>query len=225
MGGIPTDDQGRVFADGEGNLYEGLYAAGECACVSVHGANRLGTNSLVDLVVFGRRAGLQIADFVRRADFPRLSRSAAEPAKAAVEGLKKRKKESTAEFIRREMRQVMMAQVGIYRRGKEMVEAVKKIGELRHSCRGLGVGDTSRAFNTELFELLELGNLLDLSYLTAASALNRKESRGAHAREDYPERDDANWLKHTLAWLEGDQLRFRYRPVDSSRWQPKPRKY
>jgi succinate dehydrogenase / fumarate reductase flavoprotein subunit len=225
MGGIPTDDQGRVYADGEGNLYEGLYAAGECACVSVHGANRLGTNSLIDLIVFGRKAGLHAAQFVQQADFPHLDQDAADPVKTFIAGLKERKKEPRAEFIRREMREVMMEKVGIYRREEDIAEAVKKIKELRNYYREIGVSDKSKTFNTNLFEILELGNLLDLSYITAESALNRKESRGAHAREDYRERDDVNWLKHTLAWLDGDELRIRYKPVDISKWEPKSRKY
>lgn len=225
MGGIPTDDHGRVVVDGEGSFYEGLYAAGECACVSVHGANRLGTNSLVDLIVFGRRAGLHIAQYVKQTDFHHVPRDADGPVGVLIAELKNKKKGSRAEFIRKDMREVMMKKVGIYRRGEEMEEAVKKIKGLRQLYREVGVEDKSKTFNTNLLDILELGNLLDLAYITAASALNRKETRGAHAREDYPERDDANWLKHTLAWLDGDELRIRYKPVDVSKWEAKPRKY
>lgn len=225
MGGIPTNEHGRVVRNGEGNLYEGLYAAGECACVSVHGANRLGTNSLVDLIVFGRRAGLHIAQYVKQTDFHHVPRDSDEHVRAFIAEFKNRKKGVSAELIRKEMREVMMEKVGIYRRGGEIDEAVKKIKELRHLYREVSVEDKSKTFNTNLFDILELGNLLDLAYITAASALNRKETRGAHAREDYPERDDANWLRHTLTWLKEEELRIEYKPVDISRWEPKPRKY
>lgn len=225
MGGIPTDKHGRVYADGTGKLYEGLYAAGECACVSVHGANRLGTNSLVDLVVFGRRAGYHIADFAKNTDFISLPEEAAGPAQKILERLFDGKIGPRPESIRKTMQDLMMRNVGIYRRGDEMAVAVQKLQDLRQEYRDVRVTDRNKNFNTNLLEILELGNLLDLAFITAACALNRTESRGAHAREDYPARDDENWLKHTLAWLRDDTVSIDYSPVDVSVWEPKPRKY
>jgi succinate dehydrogenase / fumarate reductase flavoprotein subunit len=123
------------------------------------------------------------------------------------------------------METLMMEEVGIYRNEKHMTGAVDRLQELRHDYRNVRMQDASKRFNTNLLEILELGNLLDLSLITAESARNRQESRGAHSREDYPERDDANWLKHTLTWLQGDAIRIGYKPVDISIWEPKPRKY
>jgi succinate dehydrogenase / fumarate reductase flavoprotein subunit len=225
MGGIPTDEHGCVLIDDKKNWVEGLYAAGECACVSVHGANRLGTNSLVDLVVFGRRAGRHIADFINRVDLPAVAKDADAIAIRALAKLRERKKGPDPELIRESLRDLMMQKVGIYRREKEMAEAVRALKDLRQQYGEVHLQDTGQAFNTNLLEVLELGNLLDLAYLTAVCALNRKESRGAHAREDYPERDDANWLKHTLAWLKRDEVEIGYKPVDTTIWPPKPRKY
>ncbi len=223
MGGIPTDVHGRVCSDDM--LYEGLYAAGECACVSVHGANRLGTNSLVDLIVFGRRAGRHLAEYARNADSRPVPSGAADRAQATIDRLRDGKKSPSPGALFKEMQSVMMSRIGVYRKEHDMRQAVRDLGRLRERFSELRTQDDSRSFNTQILEILELGNLLDLAYLTAASALNRQESRGAHSREDYPERDDSAWLKHTLAWLQKDEVKISYKSVDVSRWEPKPRVY
>jgi succinate dehydrogenase flavoprotein subunit len=225
MGGIPTDLHGRVLADEAGTVIEGLYAAGECACVSVHGANRLGTNSLVDLIVFGRRAGIHITDYVAGADLPPFPQNLASQHVTRIAALKEPGTGPPPELLRDRMRDTMTANIGIYRNGKDMAAAVDELKELRALYRAVRCTDKAGSFNTELQDIIELGNLLDLALLAATSAEQRQETRGAHAREDFPERDDANWLKHTLAWLDGDKVRIGYKPVNVSRWEPKPRKY
>ncbi len=225
MGGIPTDLEGRVLKDKKGTLVQGLYAAGECACVSVHGANRLGTNSLLDLVVFGRRAGRHIAEYVKESAMPSPDESAAAEARAWIDRLTDGAEGPHGGNITDQMQTTMMEKVGIYRNEKDMQAAVGEIMELRERYKSVRVQDTSKQFNTDLLELIELGNLLDLSLITAASALQRQESRGAHSREDYPERDDAAWLKHTLAYLSDDGVKLDYKEVDTSIWEPKPRSY
>ncbi|NNK57809.1 MAG: succinate dehydrogenase flavoprotein subunit [Desulfofustis sp.] len=225
MGGIPTDTDGRVLLDRDGTVVEGLYAAGECACVSVHGANRLGTNSLLDLVVFGRRAGLHIADYVKQAAVPAVDESASAESQAFISRLTDGAEGPHGGYITDEMQTTMMEKIGIYRNKKDMAAAVEEIKELRERYVTVRVQDTTKQFNTDLLELIELGNLLDLSLITAESALKRQESRGAHSRRDYPERDDDNWLKHTLAYLEGNEVRLDFKEVDTSIWEPKPRSY
>ncbi len=225
MGGIPTDTEGRVMADENGTRYEGLYAAGECACVSVHGANRLGTNSLVDLVVFGRRAGMNMADFVNRTDFLPINGDPALPAKTRLNQLTEGKGSVNCATIMSEMQTVMMKNVGIYRNEIDLDDAIEKLRGLKEKYKKVKVRDTSRQFNTELLEVIETGNLLNLSLITAECARNRKESRGAHSRKDFPDRDDANWLRHTLCSLEEDRVHITYKPVNLAKWAPKPRKY
>jgi succinate dehydrogenase / fumarate reductase flavoprotein subunit len=225
MGGIPTDLDGRVIADGSGALYEGLYAAGECACVSVHGANRLGTNSLVDLVVFGRRAGRSIAAFARGADLLPVGADADGPARAEVARLTDGKPGPHGSGLRDEMETVMMEKVGIFRSGADLDAAAARVQELREQWREVRAQDAGRRFNTDLLELLELGNLIDLALVTTVAAGARTETRGAHARDDHPGRDDGRWLRHSLAWLNDRGVRLASRPVDIGAWQPKPRAY
>jgi succinate dehydrogenase / fumarate reductase flavoprotein subunit len=225
MGGIPTNVHGQVIGDSQGTVINGLYAAGECACVSVHGANRLGTNSLLDLVVFGRRAGQHISEYVKHADMPEPDSETAAEARAWIKRLMDGTSGPHGGHISDEMQTTMMEKVGIYRNEKEMQAAVDEIQALRTRYQSVRVQDSGKQFNTDLLEIIELGNLLDLSLITAASALNRQESRGAHSREDYPERDDDSWLKHTLASLDGDTVTIDYKPVDTSIWEPKPRSY
>ena len=225
MGGIPTDVFGRVLSNEEGHLYEGLYAAGECACVSVHGANRLGTNSLVDLIVFGRRAGQDISQYVQRTDRIPLNKGIKRRAEEQILSKSGGQSGPPPEEIRTELQILMMEKVGIYRNEKDMRSAVEKLKELRGEYTLVRISSRNTPFNTHLLDIFELGNLLDLAYITAYSALNRQESRGAHSREDYPERLDDEWLKHTMAWLEEDSIKIGYKRVDLSRWKPKPRTY
>jgi succinate dehydrogenase / fumarate reductase flavoprotein subunit len=225
MGGIPTDVHGRVIMDSRGTIVDGLYAAGECACVSVHGANRLGTNSLLDLVVFGRRAGQHIGDYVKQADALPLRKDAADAALEWIHRLTDGRSGPHGGHIMDEMQTTMMEKVGIYRSAGEMQQAVDAVQSLRERYQAVRVQDRGKQFNTDLLDTIELKSLLDLSLVTAASALNREESRGAHSREDFPDRDDDQWLKHTLAYLEGDDVRIDYKAVDTSIWEPKPRTY
>jgi succinate dehydrogenase / fumarate reductase, flavoprotein subunit len=230
MGGIPTDTWGQV-TDGH-VVWEGVYAAGECACVSVHGANRLGTNSLVDLIVFGRRAGQHIRDYVKHTDRVDLPQDACARFQRQYARLTDGKRGPHAGPVYEVMQETMMANVGVYRTAAGMEKALSDVQNLRESYLELRLTDSSPTFNSDLLGLLELRNMLDLSLLMAASALNRTESRGAHSREDFPERDDTEWLKHTLVTLEDGEepfdrqpLRMHYRPVDISIWKPKPRTY
>ena len=225
MGGIPTDTDGRVIKDDKGTIVEGLYAAGECACVSVHGANRLGTNSLLDLVVFGRRAGRHIGEYVKEVEDPSVGENVTDMADRWIKQLTDGQSGPHGGHIMEEMQTVMMENVGIYRNEQDMQTAVDQIQSLLERYQQVRVQDSGRAFNTDLLEVIELRNLLDLSLLTAAAALNRQESRGAHSREDFPDRDDDNWLKHSLAYLNGDSVRIEYKMVDTSVWEPKPRTY
>ncbi|MGE5464492.1 MAG: FAD-binding protein, partial [Syntrophothermus sp.] len=225
MGGIPTNKFGEVVIDSKNTPFPGLYAAGECACVSVHGANRLGTNSLLDLVVFGKHAGLKAAEYANGVDFEKLPADAESFARSQFDTLRNGSGQENAFDITREMKKVMFEDVGIYRSGAIMEAAIDKVLELKERYKHVKVTDTGKVFNTELLNAWELGNMLDVAELVAVCALNRTESRGGHTREDYPERDDTNWLKHTLACKENGQIKIDYKPVVITKYQPKARVY
>ncbi|PWH15356.1 MAG: succinate dehydrogenase/fumarate reductase flavoprotein subunit [Anaerolineae bacterium] len=227
MGGIPTNRFGEVVIDEKNKVLPGLYAAGETACVSVHGANRLGTNSLLDLLVFGKYAGLKAAEYACQTQFHNLPKDVADFALEQLDSLRRCKGEGErVSVIAEEMKEVMMEHVGVFRTAEGMQQALTKLKELKERFRNLKLDDCGKVFNTELLNAWEIGNLLDLALVTTASALARKESRGAHAREDYPKRDDKNWLKHTLAWLEENgEVKLRYKPVVITKYPPKERSY
>ncbi len=222
MGGIPTDIDGRVH-DGK-RVIEGLYAAGECACVSVHGANRLGTNSLLELVVFGRRTGKHIADYVQGVDSPSGDASGADTVISRISSLRNKKTSKPIGPILQKMKQTMMEQVGVYRTESEMEQAIQTVKSLRDEMGGVVLQDSSSNFNTEVQSYFEAENLLLVAHSIAVSAKNRQESRGAHARSDFPERNDDEWLKHSLVRMKGE-IDISYSSVDVSRWEPKPRTY
>ncbi len=227
MGGIPTDVQARVTRDAAATVVPGLYAAGECACVSVHGANRLGTNSLVDLLVFGRRAGRQMALDVKGVGMPELGRDVEDPVRAEMTALKANVKGENAARIRTELANVMMDNVGVYRDEALLSAALPKVRDLKQRYAKVGIADQGSVFNTDLLEAREIGYLLDCAETTVVAALNRRESRGAHAREDYPDRDDVNFLSHSLATRGpgGGHPQLTYKPVTITQFQPKPRTY
>jgi succinate dehydrogenase / fumarate reductase flavoprotein subunit len=226
MGGIPTDVNCRVVGDANNTVIPGFYAAGECACVSVHGANRLGTNSLLDLVVFGKRSGLDMARYCQEAELPPLPANPTARVEEMFARLLATDKGEPAARLRDEMQDTMQDNVGIFREGAGMEEALRKVRELKERYADVVVMDKGRRFNLDLMEAWELGNLLDLAEVTALSAVNRTESRGAHMREDYETRDDANWLKHTLVTRgEGGALDITYKPVTITKFQPKERVY
>ncbi len=225
MGGIPTDIEGRVIRDENKTVVPGFYAAGEVACVSVHGANRLGTNSLVDLIVFGRRAGKHIARNINEWDFLPLPKDPEDFAHKLVEDIRSREKGEAQINIRNELRDEMMDNVGVVRTEESLLHAQRKLVELKERFGQVAIQDKGHTFNTELMEVIELGFLLDCAQATIEGALARKESRGGHYREDYPKRDDANFLKHTLAYLERNEIDLRYKPVTLGTFEPQERKY
>jgi succinate dehydrogenase / fumarate reductase flavoprotein subunit len=218
MGGVPTNYHGEVIRptpEDPDAVVPGLMAIGEAACVSVHGANRLGTNSLLDLVVFGRAAALRTAEIVKP-DSPHkpLSSNAGDEAVARLDRMRQAKGRMKPAEIRGAMQRVMQNNCAVFRTDAVLAEGVRKIEDVASSLPEIGVGDRSMIWNSDLVEALELDNLVAQAVTTLHSAANRKESRGAHAHEDYPERDDENWMKHTVAWLDpSGKVRIDYRPV------------
>ncbi|HKZ44315.1 MAG TPA: FAD-dependent oxidoreductase [Anaerolineales bacterium] len=226
MGGIPTNKFGEVKANEKGKIIPGLYAAGECACVSVHGANRLGTNSLLDIIVFGKHAGLKAAEYVKGVDFQPLPDDPTAFTRQQLDAFKHGDGTENAFDISNEMKKVMFDDMGIFRTQKGMQAALDKVRELKERMKHVKIQDTGKIFNMDLFNTWEISNLLDLAEVTTVSALARTESRGGHSREDYPDRDDKKWLKHTFASMdEKGKITLKYQPVTITRFQPKTRVY
>jgi succinate dehydrogenase / fumarate reductase flavoprotein subunit len=226
MGGIPTNANAEVVTDEQNTVMPGFYAAGECACVSVHGANRLGTNSLVDILVFGRRAGQNAAAYALGADWPALPPDAEDATRRALEAIRERDGSESIADIRKEMRELMMDNVGVFRTEALLSEAHEQLGDLKERFSRAPIMDKGKRWNTELLEAWELGCLLDLAEVTTVTANARTESRGAHYREDFPERDDVLWLRHSLAYLEADgQVRLSTKPVTLGLYEPAKRVY
>ena len=218
MGGVATD------LDGQSPM-PGLFAAGECACVSVHGANRLGGNSLLDTIVYGRRAGRAAAAYAKSARPPDDGSAALARAEQHVRDLLGRRDGERVARIRTELGDTMTAKVGIFRNGPDMAVALATIRELKTRYAKVAVGNESHEFNIALLDALELGSMLDVAECIAMGALNRTESRGAHARRDYPGRDDERWLKHTMYRRHGEGVEIEYRPVRITRFPPQERRY
>lgn len=244
MGGIPTNVNAEVTVDEANTVFPGLYAAGETACVSAHGANRLGTNSLVDLIVFGRRGGKAIADYVKQVNYAPLPENAAAELEAELERLRNSKGSSKIGALREEMQTIMTVGVGVFRTAEAMQTALDKLADLRIRYEtDIHIDDKGSKWNTDLMEAWELGCMIDIAEATALSALIRPESRGAHSREDFPQRDDENWMVHTLVkWQDGskklayttdkkvntdlwDQEKAEGLPEKEQKFRPKPRVY
>ncbi len=230
MGGIPTDNEGRVVIDPQWTAFPGFYAAGEVACVSVHGANRLGTNSLVDLIVFGRRAGKHIAQFIAENDYTPLPPEPEAFARSLVDQLLTSTGTESAASIRNTLRQEMDVYAFVERTEAGLRHVLHTISELQDAHQHVHIQDKGKLFNTELVETLELGFLLDCAEATVHAALVRTESRGAHYRLDYPQRDDVHWLKHTLTYKDPTthKIHLEYKDVqlvDEPVFAPKERKY
>ncbi|WP_224763430.1 succinate dehydrogenase flavoprotein subunit [Salinibacterium sp. ZJ70] len=231
MGGIPTNIKAEVLRDND-TVVPGLYAAGECACVSVHGSNRLGTNSLLDINVFGKRAGNYAVDYAETVDFTPLPKDAADFVKRMVEGVRNAGGTERIATLRKELQDEMDRNAQVFRTDESLEKVTKTIHSLRERYKNISVQDKGQRYNTDLLEAIELGFLLDLAEVVVLSAKNRKESRGGHMRDDYPNRDDETYMKHTMAYLTGDpetpaeeHITLDWKPVVITNYQPMERKY
>jgi succinate dehydrogenase / fumarate reductase flavoprotein subunit len=232
MGGIPTNTAAEVLRDNT-TVVPGLYAAGECACVSVHGSNRLGTNSLLDINVFGKRAGNNAVEYVKTAEFVPLPEDPAREVREMIEGLRSSTGTERIAAIRKELQDEMDRNAQVFRTDESLAKVTETIHGLRERYRNVVVQDKGKRYNTDLLEAVELGFLLDLAEVVVYSARNRKESRGGHMRDDFPKRDDENYMQHTMAYLTGDphssdaadHITLDWKPVVVTRYQPMERKY
>ena len=227
MGGIATDTDARVILDGQDNTIDGLYAAGECSCVSVHGANRLGCNSLLDVLVFGRRAGKSIRRYIHSIGLPSLSGDDPTAKTAAqIADLMNNTGEERSSTIRIEMQNIMMDNVSVFRHRDALMKVMDKLSRLKERCRYIRIQDKGHCFNRDLLDAMEVGYMLDLAEAITLGALNREESRGAHFREDFPDRNDKSWLVHSLFRYAGlKPPQFLTKPVTITEFEPKERKY
>lgn len=233
MGGIPTNNDAEVLRNDQEDVVPGLYAAGECACVSVHGSNRLGTNSLLDINVFGKRSGRRAVEYVKTAEYVPLPENPAAFVQGMLSDLQANTGTESVAGLRRELQETMDANAQVFRTADTLNEATRVIHSLRQRYRNISVSDKGRKFNTELLEGIELGFLLDLAEVLVYCALNREESRGGHMRDDFPKRDDEKWMHHTMAYLTGDRtspdpadhIRLGQKAVRMTRYQPQERKY
>jgi succinate dehydrogenase / fumarate reductase flavoprotein subunit len=226
MGGIPTNIQGEVVLDAEGTVFPGLYAAGECACVSVHGANRLGTNSLLDIVVFGKRGGRSMAEWVQGVGHAELPADPEGDVKGRIERMKAGTGGEKAAAIRAELQEHMMDKASVFRTEESLGQMASILDDLKERYERVSIDDKGEIFNFDVTEALELGYLVDLAEALVVSARARTESRGAHFRDDHTLRDDANWMKHTLATrLEDGTVSLDYKPVEGDAYLPMERKY
>ncbi len=232
MGGIPTNTDAQVLYDNT-TVVPGLYAAGECACVSVHGSNRLGTNSLLDINVFGKRSGNNAAEWVKTAEFLPLPEDPAAGVRAMLDQLRASTGTERIAVLRKELQDEMDKNAQVFRTDESLARVTETIHTLRNRFMQVSVQDKGKRFNTDLLEAVELGFLLDLAEVVVYSARNRKESRGGHMRDDYPKRDDENYMQHTMAYLTGDphssladdHITLDWKPVVVTRYQPMERKY
>jgi succinate dehydrogenase / fumarate reductase flavoprotein subunit len=225
MGGIPTDIEGHVLADKTGTILPGLYAAGECACVSVHGANRLGCNSLIDLIVFGGRTGLSILKDIKTRSVQPIPVQAESIVTDKISSLIESKGGECIAILRENMQRLMTEQCSVFRNGKVLKQTLLLIRQLKKRALNVGLTNKSRIFNYELQEALQLNNMLRIAEIIVYSALQRKESRGAHFRNDYPERNDEEWLKHTFVNETPTGLKESYKQIATGRFTPEKRRY